>query len=57
MVARTTHTHSALEIDLTRHGYQTRCTGCPRQHLLFVDGHHPAGKMLCVHALLPEWLE
>jgi hypothetical protein len=49
-VARTTHTHCPLEINLTEHGYQTHHEGCPRQNL-HVGMHHPAGKMYSCHIL------
>jgi len=57
MVDRTTHSQSALEIDSTGHRYQTHHAGRTRQHLLHVIMHHPAVKLFCLHALLPEWPE
>jgi hypothetical protein len=42
MVARTTCTQSALEIDLTGHGYQTHHAGHPKQHFLYDGIHHLA---------------
>jgi hypothetical protein len=52
MMPKTTHTQSALEINLTGHSCQTYHT----RHPLYMGIHHPAGKMLCPHVLLPEWL-
>jgi hypothetical protein len=50
-VGQTSHTHSALEIDLMGHSYQTHCAGCQRQH---VGVGYPAGKMFCLCTLLLE---
>jgi hypothetical protein len=47
MVARTTHTRSALQIDSTGHSYQTHNLGRPRWHSLYVGLHRPAAGKKC----------
>jgi hypothetical protein len=62
MVARTTHTGRALEIDSTEHSYRTLSIGRSRQNLLYVDADQQRETILCAYGLLlellqrPEWL-
>jgi hypothetical protein len=44
---------SIQENTATRHIHVWR----PRRHSLYVGVHHPDGKGLCLHVLLPEWSE
>jgi len=57
IAARTTRTQSAMEIDWTGCDYQTLHVWHRKRHSLYVGVHHHAAKMLCQHALLPEWPE
>jgi len=52
-INRTTNIQSAMKLFWQDNGHQAHHAAHPR-HLLYMDMHHPAGKM-CPHALLHEW--
>jgi len=51
MVARTTHTRSAVQIDSTGNDHQTHYAGSPRRYSLYVGVYNPGEKKYCIHML------